>query len=371
MKKFSAFIFLAILIATNFNLDAKFLKSRNGLVEISELFAPSNIFKDENFITSDPEGDVLNLLDSTYVDVRQALLDRNIVGLDFEDQEVLYFFQDLSPLVYQVSSFDEFGFVESNEKQVLYSLFSKTACNFVTKMDLEQIAKSFPKVELDSIRNVKDISDNDDMIVYVKEILESENKDVAEIFIKDFFSVLFCHLTLEINQYVDSVSEKLLLSDQTKFSLFRKKRRRQTAVAIFQALANACMQASQLVGKQNQQGILGLFGTIFHLTSQVIADDPENLNGLDEQTKMRGIEMRGIEMRSIGQKILSSKLFQKLASTILICLQEYVHEKLEELLDYLCNKILALVLGDNVQTDVDSIGDDSCDLDVLENNEDE
>ena len=366
MKKFSAFIFLTILIATNFNLDAKFLKSRNGSIEISELFAPSSALENKKIIASDAESDVLDLLDSTYVDVRQALLDRNIVGLDFEDAEMLYFFQDLSPLVYQVSSFDEFGVDNQNEKQILYSLFSKTACNFVAKMNLEKIAKSFPDVKLNSIKKLKNISENDDKIIYIKEILESENKNVAEVFVKDFFSVLFCHLTLEINQYIDNVSGKLELSDQTKFSPFRKKKRRQTAIAIFQALANVCVQASQLVGKQKQQSILGLFGTIFHLTSQIISNDTDNLDELDEPIKMRGIEMRGI-----GQKILSNKLFQKLASTILVCLQEYVHEKLEELLDYLCNKILALVSGDNVQTDVDNISDDIFDVDVLENNEDE
>ncbi|MBD3231203.1 hypothetical protein GF322_00920 [Candidatus Dependentiae bacterium] len=308
----------------------KYLNTRKGMIDTMKLFNT-----DESQHTLDlikTEEDVLNIIDLMYLDVRQVLLDRDIVGL--EDDEVIYFFQDLSPLVNNISSFNNFETVSSNDKLILRSAFCDTVCNFVSKIDLDKVSNFIPDKDFELLKKMQVIDDYISKRDYVENLIKLEDKKVSESFIRDFFLALTYHLNEKIDNYISEIKQKLIIYDQTKSNPARKRRKKQIAATIFQTLSYACSQLGKITGKKKKQGVLELFGTVFNMASQTIDPPIEEIEG------------EILKVHWIGQKILTNKLFQSIISSILLCLQEYLHEKLKELLAYLCERSLKLILYD-------------------------
>jgi hypothetical protein len=220
-------------------------------------------------------------------------------------------------------------------------------------------------------------------------ILRSFDKNELKVFFKSLLETVKKYLSDDLGQVIDLLTscfkenlklkslpfgEELIYKDKNK--------KRQIAAAIFGALADVCAHATQIATAQSeddkQQGALNLFGTAFGLASHIAAISMnENFKGADQEVidlavllvedvcdlikdekdrqysdeaialllDLSRMEDEAARKEKILNSLASQALAEKILSASLSFLRTFLHEKVDEVVDFLEEKLHTFFMG--------------------------
>jgi hypothetical protein len=279
------------------------------------------------------------------------------IELQEQFKEIEQFFSSLDEDLYFVSQkgfnfLSAIGTVFSFCQKVV---FANDVYNFLNDFfDLFHRDKSFinsSNREFKYLRKFEKTKSREERNLLIKDILNSEDWQNVSVFMEEIFVVLADYFASNIQGFIENIKDaftSIFESNKAQEQLvFKGKKKKQKASAIFGAIANLCTQVAVVATSQEeeekQQAALGAIGTVFNLASQITAidavHDQKNIN-LEKREKMR-------EKASwIKDNFLSNPLVKKILSEIFDYLKYYLEEKTDHFLDYLKEKIMILLFNE-------------------------
>jgi hypothetical protein len=213
--------------------------------------------------------------------------------------------------------------------------------------------------------------------------LQNLGKDQLKSFLKELFGVVKDHLFGTVGELVDVLTDYFnnsLTSKESRELLEEvykgRGKKRKIASAIFGALADACGRSQS--EDEKQQGVLNLFGTAFALASQIAAiSADETCKNPDEEVvdlavllvedvcdlmqeerdqeysdeaiamllELSSIKDEAARKEKILQTLQSQVLAEKILTVSLTMLREFLHEKVEDVVDFLETKLQVFFMG--------------------------
>ncbi|MFC1894418.1 hypothetical protein ACFLYH_00545 [Candidatus Dependentiae bacterium] len=320
------------------------LLSQNSFKIIDD-FNPKILSADEDTLLNYEEKYALNLLsliDQSYLGVREILLTEKLNIPEVDSYGKVFF--DLQNIFSLTMDFYNCSEKHKIRKAVIKE-FSDLAIYVFEKVNFDDIQKEYVDrkfyfwnkfISLDSEYK------KDNFIIQSIDFLDS--KEIIEI-IKDFFLVLSRYIYQCLENLEQNIQD-LMSFDFNGIQKKDKSRKKQTAAYIFNAISNICVQAGKIAGKPVQQGVLGIFGTIFNTASNIVAIQANR--EIEEQADQ--------EIRSgFINKMLYHKLTQKILSVVFQVIQDYLHEKLGNFLDHLSDKLIDLMCSRENGSDISDI----------------
>ena len=245
---------------------------------------------------------------------------------------------------------------------------------------------------------IKEIDNEAEKTVFVEKILRNEDKTVLDKFLDELFSLLSYYLVDKLIGLIIRAHEEvedyfacgIQKNDGERFFFNKKKKKNQKASAIFGAIASACGYTGQIINseteKEKKEGVMNLFGTAFGLASQITAIDAQgdsderaiqdsefvvgltldfidnfylflksenkDLSAFADVTFFQELDSMTCHQTRRGwilDKLLSNKYFKKLLMEVFGCLEGFLHEKINEGVHYLYEKLVNLINNNRIE----------------------
>ncbi|MCK4650751.1 hypothetical protein KAT08_01120 [Candidatus Babeliales bacterium] len=283
--------------------------------------------------------------------------------------------------------------LHNQDAKEIIPFFSELIYEFLKEIKIETLMVNFPQKKFVNIKKLEKFVDKNDFYRILKEIINSKNREDINDFLEEVFFIFSIYFENDVKDVVEvihySLSEYLANKrvDVTGKIIYKgKKKKKKIAAAIFGALANACVHSAQIATSQSteekQQGVLNLLGTVFGLASQVVVISANEEKGIiieDDYDKILDLTAMLVEnvcdlikhdginvgndmkitllvqiskldsdlkrRESILNYLVSQSLAQNILDEAFSYLRQYLHYKVDDLIDFLRDNLIYLIFG--------------------------